>query len=136
MVKGRIQDPADLHSVGAIGTAFTEMLTLRTLGSHTTGGRSCSFKLCVLQQPDPEASTREEVHSSGGTVVGNATARLEKSEHYVSTNSRLQKPTVWYPQSLSLLRSAIQARVSFSDSDIISPTAKAVRGVSSLSLLY
>lgn len=69
------------------------------------------------------------------TVVGNATARFETSEHYVSTKSRLEKPTVWYPQCLSLLRSAIQARVSFSDSDIISPTAKAVRGVSSLSLL-
>lgn len=67
--------------------------------------------------------------------MSGATAKLEASEHYVSTNSRLEKPTVWYPQCLSLLRSAIQERVSFGDSDIISPTAKAVQGVSSLSLL-
>lgn len=66
--------------------------------------------------------------------MGNATSRLETSEHYVSTKSRLKKPTVWYPQCLSLLGSAIQARVSFSDSDIISPTAKVVQGVSLLLL--
>ena len=58
--------------------------------------------------------------------MGNPTARSETSEHYISTSSRLEKPTVWYPQCLSLLRSAVQARASFSDSDIISPTAKAV----------
>lgn len=58
--------------------------------------------------------------------MGNATAGLEIPEHYVSANSRLEKPAVHYPQCLSLLMSATPARVSLSDSEVISPTTKAV----------
>lgn len=58
--------------------------------------------------------------------MGNATAGLEISEHCVSAKSRLEKPVAHYPQCLSLFVSAIQARVSFNDSEVISPTAKVV----------
>lgn len=118
--KGRIQDAADLHSVGRRNAYSVE-----TRVTHSWP-QKLPFQTSVLQLPDPEASTWEKVLSSRGTVAGNATAGLKISEHYISANSRLEEPAVRYPQCLSLLMSAIQARAGFSDSEVISPTTKVV----------